>query len=184
MIELQIGEETVTILDARIREVLPPPEIIHKAKEQFRKRMNLNGTHGTKHWSRVLENGLLLAHLTGADMRLVAMFATIHDCQRWDEYRDEYHGRRAADFTCSLGDVLGLTAAEMHTLQRAIRYHSAPYLQDDDIHVQTCWDADRLDLWRIGIQPDPKRLCTVAARHSEVIRWAHDHLKTEENWYR
>jgi uncharacterized protein len=35
---------------------------------------------------------------------------------------------------------------------------------DADVTVQTCWDADRLDLVRIDIQPEAERLCTDAAR--------------------
>jgi uncharacterized protein len=38
--------------------------------------------------------------------------------------------------------------------------------------IQTCWDADRLDLGRVGITPHPSRLCTEAARRPEMIRWA------------
>jgi len=30
----------------------------------------------------------------------------------------------------------------------------------DDVTIQTCWDADRLDLGRVGIIPDPDRMCT------------------------
>ena len=32
-----------------------------------------------------------------------------------------------------------------------------------------CWDADRLDLLRVGIVPDPRRLCTPFARLEETI---------------
>jgi uncharacterized protein len=38
--------------------------------------------------------------------------------------------------------------------------------------VQACWDADRLDLGRVGIAPAPERLCTAAAR--ERIAWANE----------
>jgi uncharacterized protein len=30
--------------------------------------------------------------------------------------------------------------------------------------LQACWDADRLDVGRVGIAPKPHRLCTEAAR--------------------
>jgi uncharacterized protein len=183
MLQIHTADTTVMIRDEEIRQSLPPADIIHLAKEQFARHMRLEGTHGTKHWSRVLENGLLLARLTGADPRLVAYFATLHDCQRWDEYRDEFHGQRAADFAGKLEARLGLTRSELQLLQRAMRGHSMPSLEDRDITVQTCWDADRLDLWRIGIQPDPKRLCTAPARRSEVIWWAYEHLDTMHNWY-
>jgi uncharacterized protein len=43
-----------------------------------------------------------------------------------------------------------------------------------DVTIQTCWDADRLDLGRVGIYPDPKRLCTEVAKRSETIEWADD----------
>jgi uncharacterized protein len=41
-----------------------------------------------------------------------------------------------------------------------------------DVTIQTCWDADRLDLGRVGITPHPSRLCTGAAREQEMIKWA------------
>ena len=38
-----------------------------------------------------------------------------------------------------------------------------------DITIQTCWDADRLDLGRVWIIPDPDRLCTEPARDPALI---------------
>jgi uncharacterized protein len=43
---------------------------------------------------------------------------------------------------------------------------------DPDVTVRTCWDADRLDLGRVGVTPDPILLCTDVARRPETIRWA------------
>ena len=43
-----------------------------------------------------------------------------------------------------------------------------------DLTVGVCWDADRLNLWRVGIQPDPRLLSTEAARSEERIVWARD----------
>ena len=40
--------------------------------------------------------------------------------------------------------------------------------------MQVCWDADRLDLGRVGYMPHPSRLCTPAARDAELIRWAYE----------
>ena len=40
---------------------------------------------------------------------------------------------------------------------------------DVDPALRACWDADRLDLWRVGIDPDPERLCTAHARKPEVL---------------
>jgi uncharacterized protein len=38
--------------------------------------------------------------------------------------------------------------------------------------MQVCWDADRLDLGRVGIIPKPDRLCTNAAR--DILEWSHE----------
>ena len=58
---------------------------------------------------------------------------------------------------------LGLGAEEVLLLAYACRHHSDGRV-DADVSVQACWDADRLDLVRVGIRPDPDRLCTPAAR--------------------
>jgi uncharacterized protein len=85
---------------------------------------------------------------------------------------DRDHGRRAAVFLRGLpGPVLTLPAAKLELLAYACAAHSDG-LTDADVTVQTCWDADRLDLGRIGIQPDPRRLCTAAARDPATIEWA------------
>ena len=39
------------------------------------------------------------------------------------------------------------------------------------ITLQASWDADRLDLGRVGIMPKPHRLCSDAAR--ALIPWSH-----------
>ena len=35
--------------------------------------------------------------------------------------------------------------------------------------ILACWDADRLDLARVGIELEPSRLCTEPARHAQTI---------------
>jgi uncharacterized protein len=45
-------------------------------------------------------------------------------------------------------------------------------LTEGDVTVQTCWDADRLDLGRVGTTPDPSLLCTDAAKDPKMIAWA------------
>ena len=47
----------------------------------------------------------------------------------------------------------------------------------------TCWDPDRLDLGRVGITPNPRYLCTDAAKneqnlqkaHTRAMAWRHEH---------
>ena len=43
----------------------------------------------------------------------------------------------------------------------------------EDITVCTCWDADRLDLGRVGIQPKAQYLCTAPAKDPAFMRWAY-----------
>jgi len=64
-----------------------------------------------------------------------------------------------------------LTNDQLERLIYACAHHTKG-LTDSDPTVQTCWDADRLDLGRVGITPDPARLCTDAARDPAMIAWA------------
>ena len=78
----------------------------------------LDGVHGPAHWARVLDNGVRLARLTGADVEVVELFAVPHDCRRGNEYRDRGHGRRAAEFARRLREsVLDLDARRFEILQ-------------------------------------------------------------------
>jgi len=135
--------------------------------------LRLNGIHGASHWARVHTNGLRLAEQTDANPTVVALFALLHDSKRLNDGRDPKHGARAAEFAVSLqGSLLTLSEAELEMLQFACEYHTDG-LTEAEITVQTCWDADRLDLGRIGIRPDPRYLCTPAARDSAMIEWAY-----------
>ena len=59
--------------------------------------------------------------------------------------------------------TLTLDRLGLDMLVHACEFHSDG-LTEADATIQACWDADRLDLGRVGIRPDPRRLCTAAAR--------------------
>lgn len=123
-----------------------------------------NGIHGVEHWARVLLNALTLAESTGADPEVVALFALFHDSCRINDNRDYHHGRRGAELALSLrGTLVHLDDARFSLLWDACCYHTDG-LTDGETAVQVCWDADRLDLGRVGITPQPDRLCTEVAR--------------------
>lgn len=146
-------------------------DLIRIIRKQFV--LEWTGIHGAPHWSRVRENGLRLAEVTGADARVVELFAFFHDSRRTNDNHDPQHGPRAALFAQSLaGKAFELAAPDLDRLMTACRGHSDG-LMIDDITVMTCWDADRLDLGRVGIRPDPGRLCTEAARDPDVLAWAY-----------
>ena len=130
------------------------------------------GHHGIAHWARVLENGLRLAGETGANVEVVSLFAVLHDSRRVNENTDPDHGPRAAEFAMSLrGRLIDLPDRDFGLLHRACHGHTHERTHPD-VTIQTCWDADRLDLGRVGISPHPSRLCTEVARRPETIRWA------------
>jgi uncharacterized protein len=131
-----------------------------------------SGDHGVAHWARVYENGLRLAEQTGAAVEVVRLFAVLHDSRRISEGTDPDHGPRAAEFALTLrGRLFDLPDREFHLLHRACAGHTHERTHPD-VTIQTCWDADRLDLGRVGITPHPKYLCTEVARRPTTIKWA------------
>jgi uncharacterized protein len=131
----------------------------------------LHGYHGVVHWARVLENGLRIAESNGADTEVVTLFAIFHDSRRVNEKRDPGHGQRGGDLARSLrGSLVHLPDSRFELLYEACRLHTDG-LTDGDPTLQACWDADRLDLGRVGITPRPELLCTEAAR--EMLPWSH-----------
>jgi uncharacterized protein len=145
-------------------------ELMRVVRSQFA--LHWKGIHGVPHWVRVRENGLLLAERTGARTDVIELFALFHDSRRRNDEYDPAHGERGAAFAESLaGSVFDLDPRDLELLSEACRGHSDG-LTDGDVTVLTCWDADRLDLGRIGIQPDPSRLCTEAAREPDILERA------------
>jgi uncharacterized protein len=134
--------------------------------------LDWDGLHGWRHWRRVRENGLRLADLNGADRSIVEYFAFTHDIQRRSEGHDREHGLRSSLFIRShLVGMLNLTPAGLDTLCEAVEGHSDGKTHTD-ITIATCWDADRLDLMRAGIRPNPAYLCTEQARDPQFLAWA------------
>jgi uncharacterized protein len=160
----------------RIRGTSPPlsdlisTELIVAVKEQLR--INWRGIHGISHWARVYENGLLLAAHTGADTRVVELFALFHDSRRLNEGPDPEHGPRGAQLAAQLREhYFQIPDDAFRLLVTACRLHTSETTHTDPT-VQTCFDADRLDLGRIGKTPDPRLLSTRAAKDPEIIAWA------------
>lgn len=144
--------------------------IVRKALAAVRPQFCLawrHGTHGVPHWSRVWFHGRRLALVMGLDPAVLAWFAYLHDSRRFDEHRDPEHGARAADFALQLHRervITELARPDLERLCEAMRLHSDGHTEGDPV-LQACWDADRLDLTRVGIEPDPGLLCTAYARH-------------------
>ncbi len=132
--------------------------------------------HGEQHWQTVAAFGILLAGQTpGADPTLALLFGVLHDCLRVDDGYDPDHGRRAGALARALnGGLFRLDEASCETLVTALSLH-VDGLVSDDPTIGVCWDADRLRLWRIGVEPDPELLSTAAGRVR--IGWAQTQIR-------
>ena len=149
--------------------VLTAP-LLEAIRTQYRLRWE--GIHGISHWARVRTIGRRLAEHTGADQAAVELFAVFHDACRTNDDRDPDHGRRGAELATRLRrTVFDLPDPAFALLVAACADHTEGRTEGD-VTVQTCWDADRLDLGRVGIAPDPARLCTQAAKDPHVFTWA------------
>lgn len=115
-----------------------------------------HSVHGPDHWRRVERNGLLLATRTGADIAIVRLFALFHDSRRENEDRDDGHGARGAEYASALrGIEYDLPDERFDLLHYACVWHTRGGHHTDST-IATCWDADRLDLGRVGIIPSPE----------------------------
>jgi uncharacterized protein len=131
-----------------------------------------NGTHGISHWGRVLENGLRLAETEGGDMTVITLFAIFHDACRHNQSLDPGHGKRGAILADRLlKDHSSVSSRQLDLLKIACHQHTDGKTEED-ITIQICWDSDRLDLLRAGIQPSPNKLCTKSAKDKSFIDWA------------
>ncbi|PYE51997.1 hypothetical protein [Deinococcus yavapaiensis] len=121
--------------------------------------------HGPElHWRNVERFGVALARRTpSADERVVRWFSIFHDCQRDNEYHDPQHGARGAARAREMHAALDLTSAQLDTLVYACTHHTDGTTSSDPT-IGACWDADRLDLPRVGYTLDVRYLSTPAAR--------------------
>jgi uncharacterized protein len=161
------------------REVYDKQGMLTAIREQFR--IDWHGIHGANHWARVLHHGMAIGTERSADLLVIELFAFLHDSQRHNDDEDFQHGRRAAEYARSLNTVyFELTATRMNALCKAIEHHSSGKVHDHST-IQTCWDADRLDLGRVGIKPSAKFLSLEAVKHIEAAYcWSREHRYKDE----
>ena len=144
--------------------------IVHAILEEYA--LPWGGTHGVSHWARVLENGLRLSQKTGANIEVVQLFAVFHDSRRVNEGTDPGHGRRGAELAVAFRDEwFTISDQDFDLLYTACADHTDGHTVGDAT-IRTCWDADRLDLGRVGMCPEAEKLCTDAAKRPAIIQWA------------
>ena len=135
--------------------------LIALIKSEFK--LDWHGIHGANHWARVLHHGKNIAQIRKGDLLVVELFGFLHDSCRLAEGRDPLHGERAAEFAHGIhGDYYQLSSKQLDALCYAMMHHSGGEVSTNKT-IQTCWDADRLDLGRVGIYPSPRFLSKEAA---------------------
>ena len=141
---------------------------IEPIKQWAVSRWTLGALHGISHWERVERNGLQLA-TPECDVIVIRLFAYLHDSCRENDGYDEEHGPRAAKMIVGLRKTLlkGLSDQQFETLQKAIRLHTSTHCTGDPT-IDACFDADRLDLGRVNITPDPEKMAS--AKGKELAR--------------
>jgi uncharacterized protein len=145
-------------------------QMLSKVLDQYQ--LDVNGVHGIRHWGRVLENGRRLAPLTGADLRVLELFAIFHDACRRSDRLDHDHGPRAAELVRSLRGEIDLDDEAFEKLVLACACHTRGPRFPCAETVLTCLDADRLDIPRVGIGVRTGLLFTPAARNPVILGWA------------
>lgn len=134
--------------------------IIELAKAQFV--MDENSCHGLRHWKEVDLNGEMLALQEGVDSVVVHLFAYLHDCKRVEDTGDYEHGDRSAQFVKDLredGELDFLTVDQYTKLWTACLFHAKGGV-DEDMTIGACFDADRIELIRVGIVPKIELMST------------------------
>lgn len=170
--ELEVGvlpEELLDLRDLRDLEPIELPPLVQRMRDLAVDQFNLGpqSYHGFSHWDNVVRNvQALCVETPEADLLVCQLFAVLHDCKRQNEDDDPKHGPRAAEYVKRLqhrSGKLNITPDQFDQLFHAIYHHTDGVLHDDPT-IGVCWDADRMDLLRVNIMPDPKFFSTEAAK--------------------
>jgi uncharacterized protein len=106
---------------------------------------------------------MIASGLPGANRAIINLFALLHDSQRLSDGSDANHGERAAEFAASLRaeGLFELSDEHFQLLYYACAHHTDS-LTSSDATIGACWDADRLDLGRVGVKPEARYMSTSA----------------------
>ncbi len=157
----QINPICPQFLEKRVRLIIEIRSFVHS-------RWKLGEIHGIRHWDHVYKYGQRLL-TEDVNPVVVGLFAYLHDSCREDDGMDIHHGERAAEWINTLRDsyLKDIPDKDIELLQTACKLHTTVQKTGNPT-VDACFDSDRLDLWRVGIIPDPDRLAT--ERGKEIAR--------------
>src|SRR3989344_4339246 len=69
--------------------------------------------------------------------------------------------------------LLDITVGQLSNLVIACKSHSQSEIKPENITIATCWDADRLDLWRLGATPNPELLFSEYAKRKKSFEYSY-----------
>ena len=82
---------------------------------------------------------------------------------RVNEQRDDGHGMRGGKYALKNKGLIDLNEEQLDVLYKACAVHTGGRNPLNDT-IACCWEADRLDLRRVDIQPDIKWFYSDVAR--------------------
>jgi len=120
--------------------------------------LDIDGDHGLSHWARVYKKTQILAKHYEIDSPVFELFALLHDSKRENEFEDKDHGKRAAVFAQEQikNGTINIDKQNQKRLIYACANHTKANKKAKmyhDLVIQICFDADRLDIGRVGIEP-------------------------------
>ena len=136
------------------------PGIIREIRGYSHSMWTLGEIYGVKHWDRVYRNGQRLL-TPKVNPLVVGLFAYLHDSCRSGDGKDIEHGKRASIRIDNLRSsfLKDVSDEEIELLKEACSLHTTTHKTGHPT-IDACFDADRLDLWRVGIFPDPQKMAT------------------------
>ena len=158
-------------------------KIVENIRSLVNSRWKLDSVYGLEHWDIVFQNGQKLL-TPEVHTIVVELFAYLHDSCREDNFEDIHHGERAAEWIKTLRHTYlkELSDEDFQLLYDACYLHTTTDKTGNPT-IDACFDADRLDLWRVGIMPDPKRMATkIGAEIAQTFvdaynRYLHENLE-------
>lgn len=154
-----------------------PKSVLKKIVDDFYIKQSF--IHGTPHWSRVFYYGHYLSELNAEDIEVAAFFSIFHDSKRFNDGDDPEHGLRGAEFFREFDKIIQLKPEQKEIIYEACKVHNYEK-QNSSIEVGICLDADRLDLWRVGIIPDNDYLHSLQSKSEFMKKFTLDFTSNHE----
>lgn len=143
--------------------------IAHQVEDccsRFCTRRGLN-IHGIPHLRRVAVTAGRIAASIGEDIESAVVAGFLHDCARSDDAGGTRHAHDSAILAKKLLSMYYPHLDAAHLCDAISRHADGKTTKD--LLIGCVWDADRLDLRRLGIEVDPDLLCTSIARRIVLI---------------